>query len=847
VRLTIERLRTLVLLGGALLVIALTAFLVVAHFRNRFNLREIPKRLGANIQQEANGVTYTQEHGGHTLFKIHASKVVQLKQGGQAILHGVEIELYGEDGARVDRISGGEFEYDQKVGIAKAQGPVEITLMQPGEAPAVAARGARGRQALPSPLTGAGEKASLGEIQVKTSGLIFNQKSGIATTTQKVEFTITQGSGSSIGAIFDSENGRLVLDRDVQLDIHRGPDEVVLRARHAEFERDNMLCRMQGAHGEFRGGEATAGQADLRFRTDGSAVRLDASDGFSIVTPTSARIAAPRGTLDFDEHNQPRRGRLEGGATMDSARNGMQMHGAAPTADLAFTAHGLLRHAHLERGVTLHSEEATSASGAETVRMSRDWSSPVADANFRTAGKGQVDLASVIGTGGVLITSRTQRGHGPVIPSRMAAEEVTATFGAGQALTRAVATGHASLEETTASGAVQTTSGDRIEASFGAHPGAPAGGAGRGARQEGSALPGQQIQSATIEGNVVLVQQPSPRAQESSGAGKGGAATPGPLRATAGRAVYESAGEWVHLTIHPRVEDGGMQLSADKVDVSQESGDAFAHGHVKATWLGATTEKPGNQGAGPGITLGGQGPAHVVANEVQLHQATGEATFRGEVRLWQEANSISAPVIVLNKDRETLVARTSSADDPVRVVMLSAGGAGVGANGLPGSPRLASKDGTRVGHGGTSVLRVRGGDLKYSEAERMVVMHGAAAGNVVADTGSARVVSKDLELVLLPPGNHAGPEGGAAQVDRIVASGNVTVSSQGRRGVGDRLVYSSETGEYVLTGNPANPPTLMDPGRGRVSGASLIFNSRDDSVSIEGGGRKTVTETVAPK
>jgi hypothetical protein len=26
-----------------------------------------------------------------------------------------------------------------------------------------------------------------------------------------------------------------------------------------------------------------------------------------------------------------------------------------------------------------------------------------------------------------------------------------------------------------------------------------------------------------------------------------------------------------------------------------------------------------------------------------------------------------------------------------------------------------------------------------------------------------------------------------------------------------------------------------------------IFNSRDDSVSIEGGGRKTVTETVAPK
>ncbi len=134
-RLTIERMRTLVLAAGALLVVALIAFLAVARWKTHFILREIPKRLGANIQQEANGVTYTQSHGGHTLFKIHASKVVQLKQGGRALLHDVQIELYGEDGARVDRISGDEFEYDQKNGTAKAAGPVEITLMRPGEAP----------------------------------------------------------------------------------------------------------------------------------------------------------------------------------------------------------------------------------------------------------------------------------------------------------------------------------------------------------------------------------------------------------------------------------------------------------------------------------------------------------------------------------------------------------------------------------------------------------------------------------------------------------------------------------------------------------------------------------------
>jgi lipopolysaccharide export system protein LptA len=144
------------------------------------------------------------------------------------------------------------------------------------------------------------------------------------------------------------------------------------------------------------------------------------------------------------------------------------------------------------------------------------------------------------------------------------------------------------------------------------------------------------------------------------------------------------------------------------------------------------------------------------------------------------------------------------------------------------------------------VIRVRGGDLKYSEAERKAVMRGGAGG-VVAEAGSATSTSNQLELLLLPPGNHAARDGGAAQVDRLTASGHVVVSAGGRRGTGERLVYSSQTDEYVLTGTAADPPKMTDAARGTVTGDSLIFNSRDDSVSIEGGGRKTTTVTTAPK
>jgi lipopolysaccharide export system protein LptA len=81
----------------------------------------------------------------------------------------------------------------------------------------------------------------------------------------------------------------------------------------------------------------------------------------------------------------------------------------------------------------------------------------------------------------------------------------------------------------------------------------------------------------------------------------------------------------------------------------------------------------------------------------------------------------------------------------------------------------------------------------------------------------------------------------------MTSTGHVEISSEGRRGTGEQLVYTNDTGNYVLTGTAAVPPQLTDATRGTVTGQALIFNSRDDSVSIEGDGRKTTTVTTAPK
>ena len=169
-------------------------------------------------------------------------------------------------------------------------------------------------------MASAKQTAAGGEIHVNTSGLTFDTKSGVATTAEHVDFSMVQGSGSSTGASYDSK-GLLVLDKAVVLNTTRGGQPVAIHAEHAEFERESHLCRLHAATADYRGGHATAGDANVVFRDDGSAVRLDATNGFNLLTATGGHIAAPIGSLNFDEHNQPTHGRLEGGVRMDSTRD----------------------------------------------------------------------------------------------------------------------------------------------------------------------------------------------------------------------------------------------------------------------------------------------------------------------------------------------------------------------------------------------------------------------------------------------------------------------------------------------------------------------------------------------
>ncbi len=130
-RVTIKSLRTGILLLAGLLVLALVSFFVYAKFQMRRFGKDLPGKLGLQIQQSANGFTISKtDKNGKVILTVHAAKEVQYKDG-RASLHDTSITLYSPDGTRADRIYGSDFDYDQSTQVATAKGEVQIDLASP--------------------------------------------------------------------------------------------------------------------------------------------------------------------------------------------------------------------------------------------------------------------------------------------------------------------------------------------------------------------------------------------------------------------------------------------------------------------------------------------------------------------------------------------------------------------------------------------------------------------------------------------------------------------------------------------------------------------------------------------
>src|SRR5271157_1327323 len=104
--LPVTRLRRWFAVGAVAMIVIVAGLYLYARWRVRNVVREVPKKIGIEVQQTAEGFSISKSEQGRTLFTVTASRAVQFKKGGLAELHAVTITVYGKDASRFDRIAG---------------------------------------------------------------------------------------------------------------------------------------------------------------------------------------------------------------------------------------------------------------------------------------------------------------------------------------------------------------------------------------------------------------------------------------------------------------------------------------------------------------------------------------------------------------------------------------------------------------------------------------------------------------------------------------------------------------------------------------------------------------------
>jgi lipopolysaccharide export system protein LptA len=117
----------------------------------------------------------------------------------------------------------------------------------------------------------------------------------------------------------------------------------------------------------------------------------------------------------------------------------------------------------------------------------------------------------------------------------------------------------------------------------------------------------------------------------------------------------------------------------------------------------------------------------------------------------------------------------------------------------------------------------------------------ASRDNLVVFSGNVHVLRPDFELwsaelrVFLKPGQEGDSPGQQESIEKIVATGNVRIKSDGREGYSDLLTYFPDEGIARLEKNPR----LVED-QNSVEGETIILNMTDNTSEVLGGPDKRV-------
>jgi lipopolysaccharide transport protein LptA/LPS export ABC transporter protein LptC len=265
--------------------------------------------------------------------------------------------------------------------------------------------------------------------------------------------------------------------------------------------------------------------------------------------------------------------------------------------------------------------------------------------------------------------------------------------------------------------------------------------------------------------------------------------------ATAARANYDIANDKVILTSEqgsdPEVISDGQTLKAKVIELSPRAATLDGRGSVIAQLI---SKQSGTAMDSSQLFPAGK-PVFVNSDSVNMRQATKMAVFSGNVRAWQDTNTIFAQELQVTGNGEQITARGG-----VRTLLYNAGAE------------------TRK----TPVLS-RGDSMVAHKNERKIEL----LGNVQIDDDTRTLTSDHASFFF----------DANKKMERVEAETKVVLveKAAGRRGTGDRAVYQLQKKMIYLSGNPAK---VTDP-KGSFTGQQLAFDLVKNKVDVVSGTSQT--------
>ncbi len=761
------------LVAAAIGVIAIVGIsYYVARSRVKPTLHNVPEQLGIDIQQTSEGFSLSKSEGGRTLYTIRASKAVQFKQGGHAELRNVHVVVYGHEHDRYDEIYGDHFSYDPQSGDIIGTGVVHIDIQGYAEGPM------KPDQAPPEELKN--------PVHLLTQNLTFNQKTGMAQTSEIVDFRSAQATGSARGAYYDSKANELQLKSDVHI-VTTGDKSAVITGTSGVMQKDPREAILLDARIEQPTRTLTADKITMLFEPDNTVKHAVAEGNVHIESrgPTVVDIYGPHGDVNMGPNNSVLQTILTGGAKFVTHGDN-RTNGAADTFIMDFDDQNQPLRFHMVKNARLHQDPNPGKPGVGPA--SGQPMDVIADAlDFQLADGNELKTADTIGKAQIVILPNPTKPKTAEKPSDKNAQDMGnattvatagkfhAIFGDGNQMQSLHGEPDSRIVSTSPDQPEKVSTADKLDVAFDADGG---------------------VKKLVQTGNF---QYHEPPAKPDTGG----------RSALAEKATYTPADQLLVLNGSPRVIDGGMTTTASVVRMNRESGDAWADGDVKTTY---SDLKPQPNGA----LLATQDPIHVTAEHMASRQQPSIAHYTGNVRLWQGANVVRAPKIDFDQDTRTM---TAFGDEHHHVLSLFV---------------QQSADGK------LTPVQVIADKLTYTDGERRA----RYTGNVIAKSPDSTITAQQIDVYLKEAGDQPASSSnstkpspaiipgteGPSKIDHMVATGKVVVTEPNRRAVGDQLVYTADDAKYHLTGKS---PSIFDATRGTVWGDSLTFYSHDDEVLVD--------------